>query len=330
MCQDETHYAEAPSTVGASYVAPSPTELLAPDVKVGEYFKLNLTKPYFVQRLTHRTYWWGGGFYTCTFHVGDKGVLVFDPPDRQGENVLSAIREVTSLPVTGVVYSHYHADHLLGIEALLSASSEAGATVRIIASEETAEKMRLLKSGLPAPTEVVKWPKGDFDFEGMTVRLDGFTRASHTDDAGIWLLASEQVAHLPDLVNPDEPPFRRFAVSENYVYYRPNVVQLGALDWTHLVGGHGNIGSKADIRFYTRFLDDLDDAVATAMTKAQFADGASLAEHDNHAVLMVEWMSQVTGLATDALRPKYGKLYGFEISTPDNAEMIVESMISYR
>jgi hypothetical protein len=45
----------------------------------------------------------------------------------------------------------------------------------------------------------------------------GFVRAAHTDDAAGWLLVSERVLHLPDLVNPDQPPFWRFAGSENYV-----------------------------------------------------------------------------------------------------------------
>lgn len=34
--------------------------------------------------------------------------------------------------------------------------------------------------------------------------------------------------------------------------------------------------------------------------------------------------------ATDALRPKYGKLYGFEAATPPNAEMVAWTMFEYR
>ncbi len=136
--------------------------------------------------------------------------------------------------------------------------------------------------------------------------------------------------HLPDLVNPDEPPFRKFAISENYVYYRSNVNQLGALDWTHLVGGHGNVGSKDDIRFYDAFLADLEAAVANALATTKFAEGPDLDRSDNHAALMVTWMSEVTSRATDELRPKYGKFYGFEVTTPANAEMVADSMIAYR
>ena len=321
---------EAPSTVGAVYVAPSATEPLAPGAKVGPFFKLNVTRPYFLQRLTERTYFFGGGFYTATFYVGENGVLVLDPPENQGGNLVRAIAEVTSLPVSAIVYSHNHADHMLGAKEVLEAANAAGAgNVRIIASTETAEKMRLLKCTLPAPTETVAWPKGTFEFEGLRVDLSGFTRAAHTDDAAALLLVEERVAHLPDLVNPDEPPFRHFAESENYAYYRSNVNQLGALDWVYLVGGHGNVGSKDDIRFYNAFLDDLEAAVAAAMATVKFA-GVVDTTKNNHAELMMPWITTITTTATDELRPKYGKFYGFEVSTPANAEMVALSMVSYR
>ena len=319
------------STVNATYVAPSATDVLAPGSKLGDLFTLNVTKPYFVQRLTERTYFFGGGFYTATFYVGDEGVLVLDPPENQGANLIQAIAEVTSLPVTAIVYSHNHADHMIGVNELLAAASGAGVShVRVIASTETEAKMKLLKCSLPAPTETVAWPTGAFAFETLTVELHGFTRAAHTDDAAALLLVGEGVAHLPDLVNGDQPPFRNFGESDNYVYFRSNVNQLGALDWVHLVGGHGNIASKDDISFYNRFLDDLESAVATAMATTKFADVVDVSKYNNHAALMLPWINTVTARATDELRSQYGKLYGFEITTPANAEKVALSMVSYR
>ena len=101
-----------------------------------------------VQRLSERAYFYGGGFYTTTFYVGDTGVLVFDPPEGQGEHLLQAISQVTSLPVTAIAYSHGHADHMIGAPAiLLEAASAAGVEhVRIISSTETVTKMALVKS----------------------------------------------------------------------------------------------------------------------------------------------------------------------------------------
>jgi glyoxylase-like metal-dependent hydrolase (beta-lactamase superfamily II) len=328
--QAPVDFDEPPSTVNATYVEPSATEPLAPGAKLGHLFALNATQPYYLQRLTERTYFFGGGFYTTTFYVGDEGVLVFDPPEGQGEHLVRAIAQVTSLPVTAIVYSHGHADHMIGTPAILEASSARVQNVRIIASTETVAKMKVVKSSMPAVTETVAWPKGTFEFDGVTVELHGFVRAAHADDAAVLLLAQEQVAHLPDLINGDQPPFRRFAESENYIYYRPNVNELGALDWIHLVGGHGNVGSKDDVRFINAFLDDLEGAVAKAMATTKFAEVVDITQYNNHAALMIPWVTAIATSATDEMRPKYGKYYGFEVTVPANVEMVAESMIYYR
>ena len=52
--------------------------------------------------------------------------------------------------------------------------------------------MKLLKSSMPAPTETVAWPKGTFEFEGLTVELNGFMRAAHADDAAALLLVARE------------------------------------------------------------------------------------------------------------------------------------------
>lgn len=322
---------EAVSTVDAIYVEPSVTDQLPAGAKVAGLFKLNTTAPYFVQRLSARAYFFGGGFYTTTFYVGDEGVLVLDPPENQGEHLVQAIAEVTDQPVRAIVYSHDHADHMISAPDVIAAANAAGVDdVRILGSAATDAKMKLVKSELPPITETLEWPRDSFKFEDLTVELHGFERAAHTDDAAALLLVEEKVAHLPDLINGDQPPFRNFAESENYVYYRSNVNEVGALDWIHLVGGHGNVASKDDIKFYNQFLDDLEAAVGGAMASTQFGDVVDATGHNNHAALMVPWLEAVCTTATDALRPKYGQFYGFEITVPANSEMVALSMVSYR
>jgi glyoxylase-like metal-dependent hydrolase (beta-lactamase superfamily II) len=323
--------AEAPSPVNATYVAPSATTVLAPDAKIGQLFTLSSTRPYILQRLTKRTYWFSSGHYATTFYVGSRGVLLFDPLEGHGAQILQAIAEVTKLPVTAVVYSHDHADHIADAAIIRDASAKAGvAKLRIIASKQTAEKMRALASKHPAPTETVAWPAGSFRFEGLTVALHGFRRAAHSDDAAAWLLGSEKVLHLPDLVNPDQPPFWQFAGSENYVYYRTNLAAIAALDWTYLNGGHGNVGSKRDLAFYGVFLDDLEAAVGKAMASTPFGEGVDAKKINAHTAFLATWVDAVARKATDALRAKYGALYGFEYSVPANARMVAMTLFEYR
>ena len=218
----------AVSSVGAKYVQPSATRILQDGEKVDDLFNHNISSPYFVQRLSERAYFFNGGFYTTSFYVGDKGVLLLDAPEGQAKNIISAIAEVTKLPVTAIIYSHNHADHIISAAEVIEASKAAGVKdVRIIASTKTAEKMIFLKCKLPPPTETVQWPNDTTEFESLTIQFNGFERAAHCDDAGTFLLVEEKVVHLPDLMNGDQPPFWRFGTAENTVYYRLNITQLG-------------------------------------------------------------------------------------------------------
>ena len=66
------------------------------------------------------------------------------------------------------------------------------------------------------------------------------------------------------------------------------------------------------------------------MATVKFADVADITKYNNHTEVMLPWITTITTKATDELRPKYGKFYGFEVSTPANAEMVALSMVSYR
>ena len=330
FAQSATVLPEAPSTVQAKYVDPSATRALQPAEKVGQLYTRNATQDYVLQRLTQRTYWVQRQYYGTIFYVGDKGVLLFDPLEDRGEYILKAIAEVTNLPVTAIVYSHDHADHIGDARMFVEAAAKAGMDLRVIASAATASKMNFLGSALPKPTELVVWPRGTFAFEGLTVELHGIERAAHADDHGIWLLHGEKVVHLPDLVNPDQPPFWAFAGSDSYVYYKANLEQLAALDWTYLSGGHGNVGSAADITFYRAFLADLEQAVGDALGKVAWGTGVDATKINAHTAMLPAWLDAVAKDATNALRPKYGRYYGFEDATPSNATMVARSMFSYK
>src|SRR5262252_10861387 len=69
-------------------------------------------KGYLVQEIRGGLYWLTDGAYGTIFLVHSTGVIAVDPLPTLGPRYLQAISEVTDKPVTHVIYSHEHTDHI--------------------------------------------------------------------------------------------------------------------------------------------------------------------------------------------------------------------------
>lgn len=320
--------AAAPSTIGAHYVEPSATVPLTPGDKIADLYSRNMSGTV-LQRLTDRVYWVQAYNYATVFYVGDEGVLLFDALEGVSPMVTAAIAEVTDKPVTALVYSHYHADHIGDVQQYVDAAAERGEQLRIIASSATRDKMQVVGSSYPLPTDIVEWPTGETRFESLTLRLHGFEWAAHTEDHSAWLLVEEGVVHAPDLINPDQPPFWKFAGNERFLFADRNLREVRDLDWTFLSGGHGNVGYREDIDFDLQFMADLTAAVGAAMGRNDFTSFID-PNANAHTGFLSGWIAAVAEDAVEGMRPKYGELYGFEDATRPNAEMVAFSLFEHR
>lgn len=316
------------STVNASYVEPSAEKIISPSDKLNNLFERNMSQPYILQKIGERTYYVQRYFYSTTFYVGDKGVLLFDAPEGRGKYLLQAIRDVTPLPVTALVYSHYHVDHIGDSPFWNDEAKKEGVNLRIIASKATAEKMQFMNSRLPVATQVLSKKDDQFKFEKQTIELHRFVKAGHTDDHSVWLLKQEKVAHSPDLLNPDQLPMMGFAVSDTLVYHDSNLRQVEMLDWKYFIGGHGNIGSHDDFKFQRQFLNDLRDTTIKVRKEESFGKFMNKTAN-NHADFARAQREAIIKKVTEVLRPKYGHMYGYDVSMPANIEMAIRLVGSY-
>ncbi|EGD4804405.1 MBL fold metallo-hydrolase [Escherichia coli] len=316
------------STVNASYVEPSAEKIISPSDKLNNLFERNMSQPYILQKIGERTYYVQRYFYSTTFYVGDKGVLLFDAPEGRGKYLLQAIRDVTPLPVTALVYSHYHVDHIGDSPFWNDEAKKEGVNLRIIASKATAEKMQFMNSRLPVATQVLSKKDDQFKFEKQTIELHRFVKAGHTDDHSVWLLKQEKVAHSPDLLNPDQLPMMGFAVSDTLVYHDSNLRQVEMLDWKYFIGGNGNIGSHDDFKFQRQFLNDLRDTTIKVRKEETFGKFMNKTAN-NHADFARAQREAIIKKVTEVLRPKYGHMYGYDASMPANIEMAIRLVGSY-
>ncbi|END7903452.1 MBL fold metallo-hydrolase [Escherichia coli] len=316
------------STVNASHVEPSAEKIISPSDKLNNLFERNMSQPYILQKIGERTYYVQRYFYSTTFYVGDKGVLLFDAPEGRGKYLLQEIRDVTPLPVTALVYSHYHVDHIGDSPFWNDEAKKEGVNLRIIASKATAEKMQFMNSRLPVATQVLSKKDDQFKFEKQTIELHRFVKAGHTDDHSVWLLKQEKVAHSPDLLNPDQLPMMGFAVSDTLVYHDSNLRQVEMLDWKYFIGGHGNIGLHDDFKFQRQFLNDLRDTTIKVRKEESFGKFMNKTAN-NHADFARAQREAIIKKVTEVLRPKYGHMYGYDASMPANIEMAIRLVGSY-
>ena len=76
-------------------------------------------KGYLVEEISDGLYWISDGSYNMIFLTTGEGVIVVDAPPPIGENIFKAVADVTDEPITHLIYSHHHSDHI-GAAALFA------------------------------------------------------------------------------------------------------------------------------------------------------------------------------------------------------------------
>ena len=96
------------------FVGTSATFATEPVPKAAQGVEIPQEKGYFAEEIRDGLYWVTEGAYTAMFLTTGKGVIVVDAPPSFGDKMVKAIKEVTDEPISHVVYTHSHADHIGG------------------------------------------------------------------------------------------------------------------------------------------------------------------------------------------------------------------------
>ena len=277
-------------------------------------------KPYRLQALGSGLYMVTDNAYQSMFLVHDSGVVVVDAPRSYAVHIPRAIAEVTDRPVTHVVYSHSHIDHIGGTRAL-------GGNPVIIAHDETARRLRRAADpDRPLPT-VTFADRHTLRVGGQVLELS-YPGNGH-EPGNIYIHApAQRVLMVVDVVFPGWMPWRRFALAEDIQGYLAQVEEIGRMDWQTLVGGHvARTGTHADVALQAAFNRDVKEAAAAALAATTPGQGVNPLDRDNPWAVFDTFIDRVAAQCVDALTPRWStRLAAFDVYVWDQCYAMEQSL----
>jgi len=239
----------------------------------------------------------GGGGSTGVF-IGTNGVVVIDTKNPGwGQTLLDKIKELTPKPVTMIINTHSHLDHVGG-------NVEFPATVDVVAQENTAANMKRITpvtglalrpasdygifpehSGRNLPKRVFK-DKMTLGSGGDRIDLYYFGPA-HTNGDTVVVFPALRVAHVGDLFRGKGPALLDANAGASGVQYSATLMKAynGIKDVDTLINGHMNDTTAwADLKQYADYMSafvayaqeqmkagkSVDEAAAAFKTPEQF------------------------------------------------------------
>lgn len=273
----------------------------------------------------------GGGAYGITsglvntmFLVTKKGVVVVDAPPDLGEKLQMGIEEVTPKPVTHLIYSHAHADHIGSAHCL------ARDGLKVLAHELTA---RFIKEAhddnrLP-PNETFSGTRSELSIDGVPLILE------YTGD---WHQAGNLFIHLPeqkiltaiDSFTVKNAPFFRLLFSARVPAYFDAMDQMLEYEFETVVSGHMALfGTPEDVQTNREYIRDLRASAAEAVRMVDLREAAAAADvpDDNRQARLKVWMDAVVASAAELMPASWDKrLGGTDIFLADNLNTVAWSL----
>jgi glyoxylase-like metal-dependent hydrolase (beta-lactamase superfamily II) len=282
---------------------------------------IDLSMGYYVAEISEGIYWVTDGAYQTMFLTTGEGVIVVDAPPSIGENILAAIASVTDEPITYVIYSHSHIDHI-------GAASIYPEDATIIAHEDTASHLEEKNDpNRPVPTETFS-DSYTLEVGSQTLQLD-YYGVNH-ELGNIFIYAPQQkVLMVVDIVYPGWTPFRNLGLAKDVDGFLAAHDIILEYDFDTYVSGHLRLGTREDVEIQQEYFMDIVQAAGNANASmdfgAAFGEAAARGGSDNPWAIFDILLDSVTQQCADEVIPNWvDRLGGVDVFTADHCWTISE------
>ncbi|MDQ6620603.1 MAG: MBL fold metallo-hydrolase [Pseudomonadota bacterium] len=211
------------------------------------------------------------------FVVTGDGVVVFDAlgTPALGEAMIAAIHKVTPQKIRRVIVSHYHADHIYGLQPLKAAGAEIWAHRKAqdyiasnVAVERLAQRRQELFPWVDDSTRVVSpdvWLDGDTSFRMGGVEFQIlYSGGAHTPEDILLHVLPDRVLFAGDLLFAGRVPFVGTADSKGWLGAMHRLI---AIHPVVAIPGHGGASRdvERDLALTRDYLGYLRDAMSKAV-----------------------------------------------------------------
>ena len=224
-------------------------------------------------------FWISASGYDTMFIVTGQGVVVVDAPPALRGVLLQAIESVTTEPVTHVIYSHSHFDHIGAADIYPSSA------VRI-AQQSTADKLQEYRD-YRRPIPNVTFVEEHTLVVGDS-RIELRYRGNIHQPGNIFIYEPRRkVLMLVDVIFPGWVPFRNLAIANDvHDYLRAHDLLL-AYDFDVIVCGHlTRHGTRDDVVTQREYVRQLREASLKALATVRIEEVAARTGTENMWALM--------------------------------------------
>ena len=298
---------------------PEKMRTAAPLPKTSMGPQIDYSKGYLVEEINDRLYWVTEGAYQAMFLTTGEGVIVVDAPPSIGENLLKAIAEVTDEPITHVIYSHTHNDHVGSMsmfpdDAIYIAHQEAA---------DTLEKRNDPNRPLPTVTF-----EDTYTLEVGTQKLELAYYGPMHEPGNIFIYAPNQkVLMLIDVIFPGWTPFKDLAMAQDVPEFLAAHDKILEYDFDTFIGGHlTRLGTSEDVEIQKEYFQDIQTSAAKANQEVSFMAIGQEIGFSNPWLVFQIYADQITQQCADEVVPKWiDRLGGVDLFTYDHCWKISES-----